>query len=176
MLYPDFEEFIASLNAHGVKYLIVGGHAFAFHARPRATKDLDVFLQRTPANAQRVLKALTAFFGGAKLGYKVKDLLNPRLILQLGVAPVRIDLLNSLPGCSRFEAAWANRVIAKFGNETAFYLCREDLIEAKQAAGRPQDLADLDVLERLSQKGRRSVKRTPQKRARGVKRRRQAND
>ena len=148
MLYPDFEEFIDSLNAHGVRYLIVGGHAFAFHARPRATTDLEVFLEPTRANGRRVLKAMTAFFGGAKLGYKLEDLLNPQWILQLGVAPVRIDLFNSIPGCPSFKAVWKNRVTAKFGDATAFYLSRDDLIAAKQAAGRPQDLADLAALTR----------------------------
>ena len=161
MLYPDFEEFIASLNAHGVKYLIVGGHAFAFHAKPRATKDLDVYLQRTPGNARRVLNALTEFFGGAELGYTVEDLMNPKLILQLGVAPVRIDLLNNLLGCSSFAAAWKNRITAKFGAVVAHFLSREDLIDAKQAAGRPQDLADLATLKRIKS---RPASNTPGKR------------
>ena len=149
MLYPDFEEFIASLNAQGVKYLIVGGHAFAFHAKPRATKDLDVFVDRTPANVRKLLKALRDFFGGADLGYSVNDLTNPRLILQLGVAPVRIDLLNRLLGFDDFDSAWENRVTAKFGSAIAHFLSREDLIRAKQAAGRPQDLADLATLKRI---------------------------
>lgn len=148
MLYPDFEEFIESLNAHGVRYLIVGGHAFAYHARPRATKDLDVFLERTPVNARRTLKALSAFFGGATLSFKLEDLLNPQLVLQLGVAPVRIDLLSDIPGCPSFEVAWKNRVTAKFGDATANYLSYSHLMDAKKAAGRPQDLADLAVLER----------------------------
>ena len=149
MLYPDFEEFIASLNAHGVKYLIVGGHAFAFHAKPRATKDLDIFVDRTAANVRKLLKALRDFFGGADLGYTVKDLTNPRLILQLGVAPVRIDLLNRLLGCASFEAAWQNRVTANFGSATAHFLSLDDLMQTKQAAGRPQDLADLAALKRI---------------------------
>ncbi len=67
MPYPDFEEFIAELNAHGVRYLIVGAHALAFHARPRATKDLDVLIDAKPTSAGRVLKAIQSFFGGADL-------------------------------------------------------------------------------------------------------------
>src|SRR3990172_11244958 len=93
MASPDYEEFIAALNENGVRYLVVGAHAVAFHARPRATKDLDILLDPTPTNARNVLAALREFFGGADLGYKVEDLTAPDWIIQLGVAPVRIDLL-----------------------------------------------------------------------------------
>ncbi len=95
---PDYEEFIAALNAHGVRYLVVGAHAVAFHARPRATKDLDILLEPSPENAWRALAALRDFFGGADLGYTVEDLTDPRWIIQLGVAPIRIDLLAEIPG------------------------------------------------------------------------------
>jgi hypothetical protein len=93
MASHDYEEFIAALNAHGVRYLVIGAHAVAFHARPRATKDLDILLEPTPANARKALAALRDFFGGADLGYTVEDLTDPDRIIQLGVAPVRIDLL-----------------------------------------------------------------------------------
>src|ERR1700675_4002913 len=98
MAYRDYEEFIAALNAHGVRYLVVGAHAVAFHARPRATKDLDVLIDPTPANARKVLAALPNFFGGGELGYSEQDLTDPRWIIQLGVAPVRIDLMSEIPG------------------------------------------------------------------------------
>ena len=101
----DYEEFIAALNAHGVRYLIIGAHAVAFHARPRATKDFDLFLEATPANARRTLTALRDFFGGTDLGYTVADLTDPRWIIQLGIAPIRIDLLSEMPGCTSFAAA-----------------------------------------------------------------------
>ncbi len=78
----DYEEFIAALNAHGVRYLVVGAHAVAFHARPRANRDLDILIEPTPANARRALTALRAFFGGTELGYTVEDLINPRWIIQ----------------------------------------------------------------------------------------------
>ena len=81
MLSPDYEEFIAALNAHGVRYLVVGAHAVAYHARPRATKDLDILLDPAPENARRALEALRNFFGGADLGYGVEDLTDPRLSL-----------------------------------------------------------------------------------------------
>ena len=93
MAFRDYEEFIAALNAHGVRYLVVGAHAVAFHARPRATKDLDVLIEPTAANARKVIAALRDFFGGVELGYSEQDVTDPRWIIQLGVAPVRIDLI-----------------------------------------------------------------------------------
>ncbi|HEV8718248.1 MAG TPA: nucleotidyltransferase [Candidatus Binatia bacterium] len=144
----DYEEFIAALNAHGVRYLVIGAHAVAFHARPRATKDLDVLLEPTAENARRALAALRDFFGGADLGYTVEDLLDPQWIVQLGVAPVRIDLLSEIPGFASFAAAWRNRVDARFGAVSVHYLGLDDLLRAKEAAGRPQDRADVRVLQR----------------------------
>ena len=154
----DYEKFIAALNDHGVRYLLVGAHAVAFHARPRATKDLDILLDPTARNARRALAALRDFFGGADLGYTIADLTDPRWILQLGVAPVRIDLLAAIPGCPSFSAAWKGRVQARFGSVNAHYLGLSDLIRAKEAAGRVQDQADLLVLRR-AQRSRRSTRR-----------------
>jgi len=158
MASHDYEEFIAALNAHGARYLVVGAHAVAFHARPRATKDLDILIEPTADNARKVLDALRDFFGGADLGYTVEDLSAPDWIIQLGVAPVRIDLLNEILGFSRFEDAWKNRVAGHFGTVATYYLGLEDLIHAKEAADRPQDRADVRVLRRVK-------KPTPQSRS-----------
>jgi predicted nucleotidyltransferase len=149
MPFQDYEEFIAALNDHGVRYLLIGAHAVAFHARPRATKELDILLDPTPRNARRALAAVRDFFGGADLGYTVADLTDPRWIIQLGVAPVRIDLVSALPGCPSFRAAWKGRVDARFGSVKSHYLGLADLIRAKEAAGRAQDQADLHVLRRI---------------------------
>jgi len=162
MASRDYEEFIAVLNDHGVRYLIVGAHAVAFHARPRATKDLDILLEPTPANARRVLAALREFFGGTDLGYAVTDLTNPRWIIQLGIAPLRIDLLSQLPGCPNFQAVWKNRVKARFGSVPACYLGLEDLMRNKEASGRGQDLVDVRFLRyarKATPKGRRKSRR-----------------
>jgi predicted nucleotidyltransferase len=148
MASRDYEEFIAALNARGVRYLIVGAHALALHARPRATKDLDILIDPTPANARKVLAALGDFFGGVDLGYSVEDVIDPRWIVQLGAAPVRIDLLPGIPGFAGFGAAWKNRVNAHFGAIPAHYIGLDDLIAAKKAACRPQDRADLRILKR----------------------------
>ena len=164
MASRDYEEFIAALNGHGVRYLIVGAHAVAFHARPRATRDLDILLDPAPANARRALDALRGFFGGADLGYTIADLTDPRWIIQLGVAPVRIDLLAQLPGCPRFQAAWKNRVEGRFGAVPAYYLGLDDLIRVKEAAGRAQDRADARVLQQAKERGQRT-KRSSRRRS-----------
>lgn len=103
MPFPDYEAFIAALNAHGVRYLVVGAHAVAFHARPRATKDLDLLIDPTPENARKTLSALEDFFGGVNLGYTPQELMNPQFITQLGIAPVRIDLLRAKEAAGRLQ-------------------------------------------------------------------------
>ncbi|HEX2164153.1 MAG TPA: nucleotidyltransferase [Thermoanaerobaculia bacterium] len=138
----DYEEFLASLNAHGVRYLLVGAHAVALHARPRATKDLDVLVAPTRDNAERVLAAIRDYFGGADLAIMVSDLTTPERVVQLGVAPARIDLLSSLSSVRDFEAAWERRVDARFGSVDAHYIGLDDLIAEKESAGRDQDRAD----------------------------------
>src|SRR5512136_2622555 len=145
MASRDYEEFIAALNAHGVRYLVIGAHAVAFHARPRATKDLDILIAPTRANAQKTLDALRDFFGGADLHYTIEDVMDPDCILQLGVAPVRIDLLSAIPGCPDFSAVWKQRVQARFGGVPTQYIGLEDLINNKEATDRPQDRADAGV-------------------------------
>lgn len=155
MPYRDFEEFIGALNLHSVRYLIIGAHAVAFHARPRATKDLDVFVEGTQANARRVVAALRDFFGGADLGYTVEDVTDPSIIMQIGVAPVRIDILSRVKGCPSFRDVWKSRVDARFGPVPAHYLGLDDLIRAKQEAGRPLDEIDVGIL--LRSKARKSA-------------------
>jgi predicted nucleotidyltransferase len=162
MASRDYEEFIAALNARGVRYLIVGAHAVALHARPRATKDLDVLVDPAPKNARKVLTALHDFFG-IDLGYSVEDLTDPRWIIQLGAAPVRIDLTSHIAGFARFGAAWKNRVDARFGSVPAHYIGLDDLITAKGAAGRPQDQADLGALDRVK-RGRQPTARSGRRR------------
>jgi predicted nucleotidyltransferase len=149
MAHPDFEEFIAALNARSVRYLLIGAHALAFHARPRATKDLDVYVEPTSKNARRVLDALGDFFGAPMSSYSVADILDPDTVIQLGIAPVRIDVLSSVDGLPAFGAAWKRRASGRFGKVPAHYLSLTDLIVAKAAAARPQDLADLAVLRRV---------------------------
>jgi predicted nucleotidyltransferase len=148
----DYEEFIEFLNQLEARYLVVGAHAVAFHARPRATKDLDLFVEPTRENAERVLNAIRQFLG-ADLGIKLRDLSTPGRIVQLGVAPTRIDLMSRLSGIPDFESIWQRRVDAVFGDIPAHYISLEDLIQNKTSAGRDQDKVDLRALRRVGKRG-----------------------
>ena len=132
-------------DAH-VEHLIVGAHALAAHGHVRATKDLDVWIRPTSENAARAYRALAAF--GAPLSDLTEaDLATPGTVFQIGVAPIRIDILTHIDGVE-FEEAWAARVAASFGPVATFVLSREHLIRNKRASGRLQDLADIERLER----------------------------
>lgn len=146
-LSPDFRDLLYELSAAEARFLIVGGYAVALHGRPRATKDLDVWVEATKENAPRVLKALRAF--GAPLhGLVEHDLEAPGVGLQIGVPPQRIDVLTAASGL-RFEDAWPNRVELTIAPDLrCSFLGLSDLLQNKRAAGRPQDLADVAALER----------------------------
>ncbi len=142
----EYEEFLESLNGHAVRYLVVGAHAVAFHARPRATKDLDILIEPTLENAERTLAAIRDFFGGSDLGLTAEDVVEPDSIIQLGIAPSRIDLLSSLAGGSDFDSLWQARSRARFGSVDTQYLSLDDLIREKEESGRDQDRADVNEL------------------------------
>jgi hypothetical protein len=139
----DFKDFLELLTKHDVKALIIGAFAVAFHAKPRFTKDLDIFVEATPDNAERLLRAIDAF-GFGTLGLTVDDFA-PRRITQLGYPPNRIDLVTSIDGVT-FEDAWSSRVAGKYGGVAVWYIGREALVRNKTAAARPQDLMDLATL------------------------------
>jgi len=140
----DYKELLEVLNAFDVRYLIVGGYAVMKYTEPRLTKDLDVLVATDEQNAERVYRALSQF--GAPVGaYTPADFTDENAWLQIGVAPVRVDILMSVPGVS-FEGAWSRRIDEEFLGVPAHYISREDLILAKQAAGRPQDKRDLKRL------------------------------
>ncbi len=145
MLNPDFKEFVESLNANRVRYLVVGGYAVALHGYPRYTKDMDIWIERTPENAARLLKALEQF-GFASLGLRESDFLEPDQIIQLGYPPRRIDLLTSLPGVE-FQECYLGRVEVEIEGVTVPFISLEHLKQNKRASGRHQDLADLENLE-----------------------------
>jgi hypothetical protein len=150
----DFRDLLAEFNAQGVEYLVVGAHALAAHGHVRATKDLDVWVRPEVENARRVLKALRAF-GTPLHDLTETDLTTPGLIFQIGVPPVRIDVLTAIDGVE-FAEAWPARLLTKFVDQQVAVLSKEHLIKNKRAAGRMQDLADV---ERLEAKGRRHRRR-----------------
>ena len=149
-LSKDLREFIALLNSTGVRYLLVGGHAVAFHGYPRFTVDMDLFVERSEANAALLEQALRTF-GFSGLGIKAADFLEPGIVVQLGRPPNRIDLLTSIDGVN-FDQAWAGKDVAKLDDVPVPVIGKAELILNKRATARTQDLADLEKIER-QQKG-----------------------
>ncbi|MDE3185957.1 MAG: nucleotidyl transferase AbiEii/AbiGii toxin family protein [Acidobacteriota bacterium] len=146
-MFDGFKELLSAFNVHGVKYLIVGGYAVSFHAQPRATKDLDIFIKAAPENAHAAYQALASF--GAPLdNIHESDLADPQKFIRFGQAPVAIDILPGISGVN-FDDAWARRiesVIDPGTGLTAFFISRADLIASKLAAGRMRDLADVEEI------------------------------
>jgi len=140
----DFEEFFALLNRHDVHYLIVGGYAFAIHARPRFTNDIDIFFDAEKSNATRLLRVLGEF-GFGNTGITLDDLMKSDYVIQLGYPPFRIDLLTSISNVT-FAQAWNRKVSGKYGKETVYFIGKEDFIASKKGAGRKRDLEDLEDL------------------------------
>lgn len=143
-LHKDLRTFVELLVSAKVDFLVVGGHAVAFHGYPRFTGDIDLWIRPTPDNAQRVLAALTAF-GFAGLGVTLDDLVRPESIVQLGRPPHRIDLLTSISGVN-FDEAWASKASGRLDDQNVWYLGRDALVTNKRASNRPKDLADLHEL------------------------------
>ena len=143
-IHRDYKDLLSELNGASVRYLIVGAHALAFHTEPRYTKDLDVWIEPTPENAKLTYDALARF--GAPLNeVKAEDLSTPGLVYQIGVEPVRVDILTSLTGIE-FEGAYRHRAEGTYGGVPISILSIEDMITNKQATGRPQDLVDVEHL------------------------------
>ena len=143
----DFRDFIALLNKHNVHYLIIGGFAYSFYAEPRYTRVIDILIEQSEANASKILKALKDF-GFTDIDLTVKDFMEINQIIQLGVAPVRIDILTSIKEID-FPRFWENRVVGRYGDIDVFFISKQDLIKIKRASGRKQDLADIENLEKI---------------------------
>ena len=144
---PDFRELLLAFNAANVEYLLVGAHALAVYGHVRATKDLDVWIRPAENNADRVIAALTSF-GAPLIDLSRDDLTSNGTVFQIGIPPLRIDLLTSIDGVE-FEEAWSDRGTTQFADLPVFVISREHLIANKKASGRLQDLADVEQLEKL---------------------------
>lgn len=140
----DFCELLECFNARRVSAVIVGAYALAFHGAPRMTGDIDLLVQPTPENSQRVVEALGAF-GFGSVGLSASDFQQPDVVVQLGVPPLRVDLLTGISGVS-WEEVWTGRVAAEFGGVPVPFIGLPELRRNKLAAGRPKDLADLEAL------------------------------
>jgi predicted nucleotidyltransferase len=147
----DFLDLLSAFNAGEVLYLVVGAYAVGVHGHPRATKDLDIWIEASPENAARVMNALRAF--GAPLGdLEARDLETPGTGFMMGNPPSRIDVLTRIDGV-RFEEVATRAVEASFDGVPTRVIGLEDLLTNKRAAGRLQDLADIRALERLRELG-----------------------
>jgi hypothetical protein len=144
---PDFSELLLAFNAQHVEYLLVGAHALAVYGHVRATKDIDIWVRPDSENAQKVLLALSEF--GAPLGdLNQEDLSKAGTIFQIGLAPVRIDVITAIDGVD-FEQAWPDRFKTSFGGVPVSVISRHHLITNKKASARLQDLADVEQLESI---------------------------
>jgi hypothetical protein len=144
MFNQDFKEFIESLNANRVRYLVVGGYAVALHGYPRYTKDLDIWIESSPENAQALVLAF-AQFGMASLGITEADFLDPEQVVQIGYPPNRIDILSTVSGLE-FTSCYAQRVKTMLDGVEVNFIDLKNLRKNKKASGRLQDLADLENL------------------------------
>jgi hypothetical protein len=143
-IHRDWKEFIELLNAHHVDYLVVGGVAFACHAYPRFTGDLDVFIRRSPENAEAMARVLDSF-GFHSLGLTSEDFLRQASIVQLGARPLRIDIINVIDGVT-FDEAWQGRLQTELDGTPVAVIGKADLIRNKQASGRERDRLDVEDL------------------------------
>ncbi len=147
---PDFRDILSIFSAEKVEYLLVGAYALAAHGFPRATGDMDLWINATPENAQRVWQAL-ARFGAPMNKATPEDFRSPELIFQIGVIPNRIDVITSVSGVS-FADAWPKRKEVEIVGLKVWVIGLDDLIINKKAAGRPKDMLDADWLSQNRQK------------------------
>ena len=143
----DWADFVHAMLEARARFLIIGAHALAVHGIPRATQDLDVWIDRAPGNVRSVVSALAAF--GAPidvLQISTADLERSNQVIQLGVPPNRIDILTSISGVPEFDLAWARRTEQPIRGRQAGFIGRSDLIATKRASGRKKDIADLELL------------------------------
>jgi hypothetical protein len=139
---PDFVDLLRAFVAADVRFLIVGAYALALHGRPRATGDLDVWIDATPENAARVMRALSAF-GAPLADISTDDFSHEGVTYQIGVPPGRIDILTELTGLS-FAEAWPDRLRRPFGDIDVDFIGRAAFIRNKRATGRAKDLGDIE--------------------------------
>lgn len=149
-LPEDFREFIELLNAHKVNYLIVGGYAVGFHSRPKFTNDLDIWVDNSPGNAEKVLNVLKGF-GFEQLDIRIEDLTSPDRVIQLGYAPLRIDIMMSVSGLN-FKEAYQNRVTGRYLGVEAHFASIDDILQNKKSSGRTKDLEDINWIRKYHKK------------------------
>jgi hypothetical protein len=155
-MHKDFKELLSIFNADNVRYMIVGGYAYARYTEPRTTKDLDIFVRPDPENAISIYRALAKY--GAPLGeVSIDDFTKPSTVFQIGVAPFRIDIIFNIDGLS-FDEAWSSSEPALVDDEIPVrYISCDGLIKNKLASAHPQDLVDVDKLRHAADTKRRHL-------------------
>lgn len=148
----NFADFLKSLNAHGVEYLVVGGYAVGYHGFVRATGDLDVFVGLSQQNAEKLIAAFKDF-GFDVPALTVAVLMEPGKIVRIGVPPLRLEVMNEISGVS-FDQCYRQRAEETIDGVRVCFIDRESLLLNKQAAGRPKDLADIEALTRPTKEPR----------------------
>ena len=151
-MYQDYKDLLSAFHARGVRYLIVGGYAVIFHAQPRYTKDIDLFIKADLANAQATYDAL-ADFGAPLRDFRPEEFADRSGFFRFGRDPQGFDIFPDLPGVD-FDAAWERRVegvVDAATGQKAFFISKDDLIAAKLASGRLQDLADAEAVQKAAQ-------------------------
>ena len=143
-IYRDFKELFESFNAAKVEYVVVGGYALAHHGAPRDTRDIDLYIRPTKENSERIMAALN-MFGFRTEELNAKDFQREGTFAQIGYPPVRVNLITSIAGVT-WEQADAGKVTGNYGGEPVPFIGREEFIASKKAAGRRQDLADVERL------------------------------
>ena len=143
-LGKDLKEFIELLNSQKVEYIVVGGHAVAFHGHPRFTGDIDFLLRPSRENAERLIGAVKEF-GFSEMRLSPDDFTRPNTVVQLGYPPNRVDLLTSISGVD-FEEAWGSRLGGELDGLPVYFLGWDALLKNKRTSGRDKDLADLAKL------------------------------
>lgn len=149
-LDKDFEDFVVQLNKHKVTYMVIGGYALAFHGKPRHTGDLDIWIDISEDNAEKMVSVINDF-GMRSLGLEKVDFLQKGGITQIGYPPLRIDILNEIDGVN-FNDAYPNKQVIDIDGLPVNYIGLDDLIKNKQVSGRQQDLADVNTLNKLKKK------------------------
>ncbi|MBC8090116.1 MAG: hypothetical protein H7Z40_22900 [Phycisphaerae bacterium] len=143
----DWYDMLVALLQANARFLIVGAHALAVHGVPRGTQDLDIWIDSSAENTERIFNALETFGApAAALGIKNDDLQRPDCVIQFGLPPNRIDLLTSISGIASFDSAWETRVVHRVREHAFPFIGRQSLLDNKRASGRRKDLADVEAL------------------------------
>jgi len=153
----DYEDLLELFNKNKVRCCIIGAYAVAFYVRPRYTKDMDILVEATVDNAEKILKSLEEF-GFKNAGLKEEDFIEKERIIQLGFEPIRIDLITSIEGCS-FKEVWENKTVGKYGEQEVYFIGLNELIKNKKKLDRKQDQADLEILLKFKESQKQPTKK-----------------